>query len=158
MRPTPAGWPRISTSIFYLDPAAAIDWLCGAFGFEVQVKIEGAEGRIEHSQLTLGDGLVMVGGAGPAYRDRLPEGSFKRALVSPQEVGGRTTHSHCIYVDDVDAHCEVARSAGARIAAEPETTDYGEDYWKDRTYAAIDPEGHVWWFMQRLRGGATDVQ
>ena len=33
----------------------------------------------------------------------------------------------------------------------PETTDYGEDYWADRTYQAVDPEGHVWWFMQRVR-------
>ncbi|MEC7582721.1 MAG: VOC family protein [Planctomycetota bacterium] len=158
MNPTPAGWPRISTSIFYLDPAAAIDWLCRAFGFEVQVKIEGTEGRIEHSQLRFGDGLIMVAGAGPGYRDRLPQGSFRRDLVSPEEVGGRTTHTHCLYVDDVDAHCEVARSAGARIASEPETTDYGEAYWADRTYAAIDPEGHVWWFMQRLRDETTQVE
>ena len=43
------------------------------------------------------------------------------------------------------------RAAGATIAMEPATTDYGEDYWSDRTYEAIDPEGHHWWLMQRLR-------
>jgi uncharacterized glyoxalase superfamily protein PhnB len=28
----------------------------------------------------------------------------------------------------------------------------GADYWTDRSYGAIDPEGHHWWFTQRLRG------
>jgi uncharacterized glyoxalase superfamily protein PhnB len=51
----------------------------------------------------------------------------------------------------VDAHCERARAAGALIQKEPTTTDYGEKYWTDRTYGAKDPEGHMWWFMQRLK-------
>jgi uncharacterized glyoxalase superfamily protein PhnB len=42
--------------------------------------------------------------------------------------------------------------ATARIEREPKTTDYGDDYWIDRSYGALDPEGHLWWFMQRLRG------
>ena len=33
MRPTPTGWPRISTALYYADAAIAIDWLCHAFGF-----------------------------------------------------------------------------------------------------------------------------
>jgi len=28
MKPTPAGWPRFSSSVVYQDAAAAIDWLC----------------------------------------------------------------------------------------------------------------------------------
>ena len=54
-------------------------------------------------------------------------------------------------VDDADAHCERARAAGAVIATEPATQDYGEGYWADRGYEARDLEGHHWWFMQRLR-------
>lgn len=38
MRSTPAGWPRISTALYYQDPAKAIDWLCRAFGFEVRLR------------------------------------------------------------------------------------------------------------------------
>ena len=41
MKPTPPGWPRISSSVCYQDPAKAIDWLCNAFGFEVRLKVEG---------------------------------------------------------------------------------------------------------------------
>jgi uncharacterized glyoxalase superfamily protein PhnB len=29
--------------------------------------------------------------------------------------------------------------------------DYGADYWADRSYGAVDPEGHLWWFTQRIR-------
>ena len=56
-----------------------------------------------------------------------------------------------IYVDDVEAHCEKARAAGAKIVSEPKTTDYGADYWTDRSYECVDPGGHHWWFCQRLR-------
>jgi uncharacterized glyoxalase superfamily protein PhnB len=31
------------------------------------------------------------------------------------------------------------------------THDYGEDYWADRSYGALDPEGHMWWISQRVR-------
>ena len=68
MKSPPAGWPRISSAVFYEDPAKAIDWLAKAFGFEVQVKVEGDDGTIVHSQLVFGGGLVMVGGAGPTTR------------------------------------------------------------------------------------------
>ena len=37
------------------------------------------------------------------------------------------------------------------------TTDYGDDYWSDRSYRAMDPEGHQWWFMQRMRTGGKPV-
>ena len=64
---------------------------------------------------------------------------------------GVNTQVLCVIVDDVDAHCERARAAGARILDEPMTADYGEGYWVDRSYRAVDLEGHHWWFMQRLR-------
>ena len=59
----------------------------------------------------------------------------------------------CFHVEDVDAHCARSRAAGARIVREPTTSDYGEDYWSDRTYEAVDPEGHHWYFIQRMRTG-----
>jgi uncharacterized glyoxalase superfamily protein PhnB len=154
MKPTPPGWPRITSALFYTDPAAAIDWLCRAFGFEVRMKVEGQGGRIEHSELEFGEGLIMVGGVGPQYAER--KEPWRQACASPEMVGGRCTQNLCLHVDDVDAHCARARAAGATICYEPKTTDYGEDYWADRGYAAIDPEGHLWWFLQRVRTGKGD--
>ena len=144
---TPEGWPRISSAVFYDDAAHAIDWLCSVFGFEVRLKIEGAGGRIEHSELTAGDGLLFVGDAGG--KSSRPGGL---PTQSPRSLGGVNTQMLCIFVDDVDAHAQHARSAGAKIIDEPSTSDYGEEYWSDRSYRVEDPEGHQWWFMQRLRG------
>ena len=142
-KPAPKGWPRLSAGIYYNDAVTAIDWLCKAFGFEVQLKIEGEGGRIEHSELVLGGGLVMVGDA------TLERG--RPWVKSPLSVDGANTQSLCIYIDDADAHCVRAKAAGAKIVTEPKTTDYGDDYWVDRGYEAVDPEGHHWYFMQRVR-------
>jgi uncharacterized glyoxalase superfamily protein PhnB len=57
----------------------------------------------------------------------------------------------------VDAHCERARAAGARIVEGPTTRDHGEEYWADRSYRAEDLEGHQWFFMQRMRDPAPRV-
>ena len=146
MKATPRGWPRLSSAVFYDDAARAIDWLCRAFGFDVRLKVEGEGGRIEHSELIYGEGLIMVAQAGA--NARRPGLTYP---TSPQSVGGRNTQSLMLFVDDVEAHCARAREAGATIFAEPEVHDYGAEYWSDRSYGAVDPEGHHWWFTQRLR-------
>lgn len=146
MKPTPAGWPRISSSVFYEDSAKAIDWLCKVFGFEVRLRIEGEGGRIEHSELTFGEGLIFVSSVGgkSTRTEPLPG-------KSPRSLGGAITQALCVFVDDVDVHCAKARAAGAKIIDPPTTNDYGDDYWADRSYRAEDFEGHHWWFMQRVR-------
>lgn len=144
MKPTPPGWPRISTSLYYDDAAKAIDWLCAAFGFEVRMKVEGEGGRIEHSELVFGDGVVMVAGAA----DKAGKFPFMR---SPGQVGGANTQNMFVYVDDVEAHCARARAKGAAVVMEPKVSDYGPDYWSDKTYECVDPGGHHWWFAERLR-------
>lgn len=153
MKPPPVDWPRISAALFYSDPATAIDWLCAAFGFAARLVVKGEGDRIEHSELTYGEGLIMVGGVGPAYADRAAQAPWKLLCKAPGMLGGSVTQNLCLYVDDVDAHCAQARAHGAQICMEPRTTDYGADYWTDRSYGAVDLEGHVWWFMQRLRTG-----
>jgi uncharacterized glyoxalase superfamily protein PhnB len=146
MKKPPAGWPRISSALFYDDAGAAIDWLCRVFGFELRLKVEGEGGRIEHSELTFGEGLIMVGSAGGKS-----ERSTPLPCRSPQALGGANTQALCVFVDDVDAHCARARGEGAKVVEEPTTHDYGEEYWSDRSYRAEDLEGHQWWFMQRMR-------
>lgn len=146
MKNTPAGWPRISSSLYYQDASKMIDWLCSAFGFSLRLKVEGENGRVEHSELTYGEGVVMVGqeSSGPAARWGVDR-------KSPRSLAGANTQGMMVYVDDVDAHCGHAQAAGARIVEVPAVHDYGEDYWADRSYGALDPEGHMWWFTQRLR-------
>jgi PhnB protein len=75
---------------------------------------------------------IMLGHPGPEYR-------------SPKRLGQATQFVH-VYVDDVHAHFERARGAGATILAEPAEQAYG-----DRRYDAEDLEGHVWSFAQHVR-------
>jgi uncharacterized glyoxalase superfamily protein PhnB len=150
MKPTPSDWPRMSSAVVYLDAVAAIHWLCEAFGFEVRIKVEGDKGQIEHSELTYGEGLIMVAQETPQAERR-----WKRTMRSPKSLNGATTQSIMFFVDDADAHCAHARAHGAQIIEEPATHDYGADYWSDRSYGALDPEGHLWWITQRLRNPAA---
>lgn len=145
MKKTPNGWPRISTSLYYEDAAKAIDWLCKVFGFELRLRIEGKDGAIEHSELVYGEGLIMVSGSNKPGR---PDREHQRA---PTAAGGANTQNMMVFVDDVDAHHAHARATGATIVSEPKTTDYGAEYWADRTYQVVDLGGHHWWFCQRVR-------
>ncbi|HTT05119.1 MAG TPA: VOC family protein [Steroidobacteraceae bacterium] len=144
--PVPPGWPRISISLAYQSPAEAIDWLCRAFGFEVRVKVIGDDGGVVHSELTFGDGVIMVAGerSGPDVLAR-----------SPRSLGGACTQGLFIYVDDIQAHYERACAVGAKVTRELAVSDYGAEYWADRGYAVSDPEGHHWHFAQRLRNPVT---
>ncbi|HWE25135.1 MAG TPA: VOC family protein, partial [Myxococcales bacterium] len=136
------GWPRISSALFYDDAPKAIEWLGRAFGFETRIRVDGEDGAVVHSELVFGDGVIMVASA-----------SRKNFWRSPRSIGGANTQSLFVYVDDVEAHCARARAAGAKITTEPKTADYGDEYWVDRNYEAVDLEGHYWWFAQRMRTG-----
>jgi uncharacterized glyoxalase superfamily protein PhnB len=138
-RPHPQ-WPRISSALFYEDAPAAIDWLCRAFGFELRLKIEGEPGVIEHSELEYGGGLIMVGSTG--------RGAGRAHCASPRSLDDKNTQALCVYVDDIDAHHARAVAAGARIVSAPKIDDYGDEHGANRSYEAVDPEGHHWWFMR----------
>jgi uncharacterized glyoxalase superfamily protein PhnB len=112
--------------LIYPDVRRAVAWLSAAFGFVERVQI----GENHRSQLTFGDGAVIVG---DVRNDRRPP----RA--------GEVTHSVMVRVDDVNAHCARARVHGARILMEPTDFEYGE-----RQYSAEDFAGHQWTFSETL--------
>jgi len=110
--------PNVYPYLHFADPETALDWLKGAFGFEERVvHRDGNGGGIQHAELTLGPGIVMLGG------------------------GNAGDHGIYVAVDDPDAHYARAKAAGAEILREIGDTDYGS-----RNYVARDPEGHEWSF------------
>jgi uncharacterized glyoxalase superfamily protein PhnB len=126
--------PTISPVLWYLDANAALAWLEKAFGFETRMVVDDGHGGVIHSESWIGDGYVMV--VGP------PSGGG----VSPMAFGGRNTQStHVQLTEGIDAHCERARAAGARIGREPATQAYG-----DRVYTCLDLEDHSWSFGQTV--------
>jgi uncharacterized glyoxalase superfamily protein PhnB len=136
----PENMPRITPAVFYDDPAAALDWLAETFGFEVRESISGPDGGIEHAELELADGVVMVGPT-----------SARAEWKSPRSLKGSVTQGLYVYVDDVDAHFARAREKGAKIVTEPEDKFFG-----DRNYEAQDLEGHRWVFAQHVRDVAPE--
>ncbi len=147
MKPTPANWPRLSSALFYDDANQAIAWLMKAFDFELRIKVDAEDGSVAHSELTFGEAVIMVS-EGAAAR----EARFGTPSRSPRGLGGANTQSLMLYVDDAAAHCERARAAGATITMEPALHDYGPEYWADISYGALDCDGHLWWFCERVRG------
>ena len=88
---------------------------------------------VRHAQLKLGTNIVMLGST------RADDG-----LVSPR-AAAVATQALCVHVDDLDAHYERARHAGAQIDGPPTDTDFGS-----RQYSARDVEGHPWVFTTYL--------
>lgn len=123
----------IIPTLKYEDAAAAIDWLCKAFGFQRHLVVPGPGDTIEHAQLTLHGGMIMLG----SVRDS----AFDALQKTPKAVGGVGTQSPYIIVHDVDAHHARAAAAGAEIVMPPADQDYG-----GRFYSCRDPEGHLWNF------------
>lgn len=130
----PTGTQRIIPYLAYDDAPGAIDFLCKAFGFEERFRFAMPDGRLGHAELAYGDNVLFLASAYP-----------EMGHVSPCGLGGVHSQITC-YVDDVDAHYERAKAAGATIAAEPEDQFYG-----DRNYRALDPEGHRWVFSTHVR-------
>ena len=135
---------RIVPFLGYEDATAAIGWLERAFGFtEDRDSRYEEEGRITHAELDLGGARVYLS-TPPDYASprRLRETSdlARRAYDNPWVIDG-----HFVEVDDVEAHCEQSRSAGATILRELE--DPGIGY---RIYTAEDLEGHRWMFGEKL--------
>ena len=133
---------RAIPMLSYEDVGAAVDWLGEAFGFvESGERFDDGEGRATHAELSLDGATVFLGWPGGEYRAPRRHAQeceqAARWLAGPWVVDG--VH---VEVADVNAHYERARAAGAEILRELEDLPFG------RLYAAADPEGHRWMFMQ----------
>jgi uncharacterized glyoxalase superfamily protein PhnB len=129
--------------LVYEDVESAVEFLVRAFGFAEHLHARGPDGRINHAQLRVGEGSIIIGRQGGPFR-----------APRPNEV---SQYVH-VTVTDVDEHFQRAREHGARIVETPQDTPFGE-----RQYTAEDPGGHRWTFSQHIadvapaQWGATEV-
>lgn len=130
--------PTFTSSVHYRDPKAALEWLGRVFGFETVIAIDGPEDAPEmcHYEMAIdGQGRVMIGG------------EWAEFAKSPVSCGGANTQRvHVQLRRSIDEHYEHAKAAGAEIMQTPKDEFYG-----DRSYRVLDPEGHHWTFSQNLR-------
>ena len=121
----------VAPYLLYEDGEAAIEFLTRAFGFSEVDRAVGAAGGL-HAELSV-----------PPHGGQVYLGQPPAGFRNPAEVG-RTSLVHVI-VDDVDAHYERAKAAGARIVEEPNDLPFGH-----RRYGCRDPQGHEWSFAQPI--------
>ncbi len=132
--------PAFISSLVYRDNRAALKWLQEAFGFDVSGILVDSKDTIVHAEMSHGDGTIMVGN------------EFAQWARSPLSVDGKNTQRlHVRVASGIDEHCERARKAGAVIMMEPADQFYGE-----RSYVAVDPEGHHWTFSQTVKVVSTE--
>jgi uncharacterized glyoxalase superfamily protein PhnB len=115
----------------YRNAPAAIDWLCTVLGFTRHTVYEGENGTILHAELTLGNGMIMLGSG--------KDDEHSKGFKSPQETGGIETRTVYIVVPDADAAHARAVAAGATIVRALQETPYGS-----REFSVKDPEGYSW--------------
>ena len=111
----------------YADVAAAVAWLCAAFGFTERLRI-----GTHRVQLNVGSGAVVV--------------TMRGRASSPS---GQTL---MIRVRDVDGLFDRLSEFNADIVGAPETYPYGE-----RQLTVRDIGGHVWTFSQAISDVAPSV-
>ena len=137
----PEGLTQVVPMLSYEEVGAAMDWLVRAFGFREQRRLTDAAGNVNHGELALGEGVIMLGRPSVHYQSprhhREECESARRWSQVPFVIDGVLVH-----VEDLDAHRARARSAGATILSEIEDEPYG------RLYRAEDHEGHRWMFVE----------
>jgi uncharacterized glyoxalase superfamily protein PhnB len=136
---------RLVPFLGYEDAAAAVDWLCAAFGAveNAEERRAGADGTIGHAELDLEGSTIFLStpmGYVSSRRHRESCELERRMHENPFVIDGLF-----LEVDDVDAHHARAVEAGATVIRGPEEPGVGY-----RIYTAEDLEGHRWMFGQRL--------
>ncbi|MHB8587993.1 MAG: VOC family protein [Candidatus Dormibacteraceae bacterium] len=134
--------PAVVPMLAYEDGLGAMDWLAGAFGFRERMRMLTKDGRLSQGEMEAGDGVIMLATPTPDYQSPKHHRETCDAAAAwskvPYIIDGVP-----VYVDDVDAHFERARAAGATILSTVETTENG------KRYRAEDLEGHRWMFTER---------
>jgi len=135
-------YPAVIPMIAYENGPAAMDWLARAFGFRERARMLGENGRLSHGEMEAGDGLIMLATPSPHYQGpkhhREECDAARRWSEVPYIIDGIL-----VYVDDVDAHFDRAKAAGANVLSAVEESQEG------KRYRVEDLEGHRWMFMEK---------
>ena len=118
--------------------ADAIDFYKRAFGAKENMRLAGANGKVMHASIRIGNANIML-------VDELPEWGS----LSPITLGGSPVTIH-LYVDDVDAFVKRAVEAGAILRMPVQ-----DMFWGDRYGAIEDPYGHKWSVATHLKDMST---
>ena len=127
--PIPDSYRRITPCLTVQDAGKALEFYAAAFGAAERMRIPGPGGTILHSEIQIGDSVVIVEEEDP-----------QRGTTAPPRGGLAGFPAYLfIYVEDVDAVIARAAELGATVQRPPQDEFYG-----DRDGYIIDPFGHGW--------------
>jgi uncharacterized glyoxalase superfamily protein PhnB len=128
VKPIPEGMHTITPHLICEGAGDAIEFYKKAFNaIENGSRMLTPEGKVMHSQLTIGDSPLML-------VDAFPEmGGF-----GPKALKGSPVTIH-LYVEDVDEVFSRAVAAGAKVKM-----PVADMFWGDRFGMVEDPFGHQW--------------
>jgi PhnB protein len=107
--------------------ADAITFYKKAFGAEEVMRLAGANGKLMHASVRIGNASIMLVDEAPEW-----------GSLSPLTLGGSPVTIH-LYVADVDAFVDRAVKSGALLRMPVE-----DMFWGDRYAIIEDPFGHKW--------------
>src|SRR2546428_13819337 len=113
----------------YEDMEAAQRFLVDVFGFKQGRLVRDSSGRPFHAEVHTGDSVIWI------HRGD-PEHGLVSARSLPAQPGGLV-----VFVDDVDAPYQHAKTAGATIDSPPPDQPNGQ-----REHTPRAPEGNLWDF------------
>lgn len=123
----PEGYHSVTPYLMVKGGAAAIEFYKAAFGAREVLRMGGADGKVHHAEIEIGDSRLMLADEHPELQ-----------ALSPKSIGGTPVSIH-LYVEDVDATVARAVAVGGKLIREVADQFYG-----DRTGGVEDPFGHRW--------------
>jgi len=127
VQPIPDGYHTVTPYLIVDGAAEAIEFYKKGLGATELMRMPGADGKLAHAEIQIGDSRIMLA-------DEMPDMGFR----GPKALGG-TPVSFCVYVEDVDAVFQQALNAGA-IERRP----VQDQFYGDRSGTLEDPFGLVW--------------
>jgi PhnB protein len=126
-KPIPDGMHSLTPHLICKGAAAAIEFYKAAFGAVELTRMPGADGKLMHASVRIGDSALMLVDEAPEWE-----------MFGPTSLKGSPVTIH-LYVKDVDATVAQAVAAGARV-----TMPVADMFWGDRYGTLEDPFGHRW--------------
>ncbi len=127
VKPIPDDYPRVNVALAVDGAVEAIKFYQEVFGATERMHIPAPGNKVGHSELQIGDSIIMVA-------DEYPEMGSR----GPKAIGG-TPVTIAVYVLDADAAYQAALDRGAEPLRPPADQFYG-----DRSAQFLDPWGHRW--------------
>jgi len=125
VKAVPEGYQAVIPYLVVDGAEKLIEFLTQTFHAKERLRMAGPDGKIGHTEVWIGDGVVMLSDARGPWKP-MP------AMIM-------------VYTEDVDAVYQRALQAGATSVSAPKNQFYG-----DRSAGVADPCGNQWWIATHI--------